>query len=122
MSSTYCVPPPSPSSANPLCWPQASTLRSKVGAVSPHSPMAHPAMGRSPRSGGLAPQSAPFGWRVHAQASGRLAGVIVVGFLGASGRGDALAFEVARRAAATGARVEMVGAAAPDATGDARLV
>jgi hypothetical protein len=48
--------------------------------------------------------------------------VIVVGFLGAAGRDAALAVEVARRAAATGARVEMVGAAAPDATGDARLL
>jgi len=48
--------------------------------------------------------------------------VIVVGFLGAEGRDGELAFEVARRAAAAGARVEMVGAAAPDAAGDARLL
>jgi hypothetical protein len=48
--------------------------------------------------------------------------VIVVGFLGATGRDGALALDIARRAAATGARVEMVGVAAPDATGDARLL
>jgi len=52
----------------------------------------------------------------------RLPGVIVVGFLGAAGRDGTLALEVARRAAATGARVEMVGVAPPDATGDARLL
>ena len=46
--------------------------------------------------------------------------MIVVGFLGGA---DDLAFEVARRAAAgTGARVEMVGAAAPGADGDRRLL
>ena len=45
--------------------------------------------------------------------------MIVVGFLGDA---DGLAFEVARRAAATGARVEMVGAAAPGAAGDRRLL
>jgi hypothetical protein len=45
--------------------------------------------------------------------------VIVVGFLGGA---DALALEVARRAAATGARVEMVGAAAPGSLGDGRLL
>ena len=45
--------------------------------------------------------------------------MIVVGFLGAA---PTLADEIARRAAvATGARVEMVGAAAPGPTGDARL-
>jgi len=48
--------------------------------------------------------------------------MIVVGFLGAAGRAGDLALEVARRAAATGARVEMVGVAAPDAAGDARLL
>jgi hypothetical protein len=48
--------------------------------------------------------------------------VIVVGFLGAGGRDGELALEVARRAAATGASVEMVGAAAPDVAGDARLL
>jgi hypothetical protein len=48
--------------------------------------------------------------------------VIVVGFLGAAGRDSELALEVARRAAALGARVEMVGAAAPDADGDSRLL
>ena len=48
--------------------------------------------------------------------------MIVVGFLGAAGRDGELALEVARRAAATGARVEMVGVAASDATGDARLL
>jgi hypothetical protein len=48
--------------------------------------------------------------------------VIVVGFLGAPGRAGELALEVARRAAATGARVEMVGVAAPDPAGDARLL
>ena len=48
--------------------------------------------------------------------------MIVVGFLGAAGRAGDLSLEVARRAAATGARVEMVGVAAPDADGDARLL
>jgi hypothetical protein len=48
--------------------------------------------------------------------------VIVVGFLGAASEGGKLALEIARRAAASGARVEMVGAAAPDAGGDARLL
>ena len=48
--------------------------------------------------------------------------MIVVGFLGAAGDPGKLALEVARRAAGTGARVEMVGVATPDATGDARLV
>ena len=48
--------------------------------------------------------------------------MIVVGFLGAKGRDGELALGVARRAAATGARLEMVGAAAPDAAGDARLL
>jgi hypothetical protein len=48
--------------------------------------------------------------------------MIVVGFLGAAGRDGALALEVARRVAASGARVEMVGVAAPDAAGDARLL
>ncbi|HTK44282.1 MAG TPA: hypothetical protein VL749_02870 [Patescibacteria group bacterium] len=48
--------------------------------------------------------------------------MIVVGFLGAPGRDGELALEVARRAGATGARVEMVGIAAPDAAGDARLL
>jgi hypothetical protein len=48
--------------------------------------------------------------------------VIVVGFLGAAGDPGKLALEVARRAAGTGARVEMVGVATPDAGGDARLV
>jgi len=54
--------------------------------------------------------------------SDRLPGVIVVGFLGAAGRDGALALAIARRAAATGVRVEMVGVAAPDAAGDALLV
>lgn len=48
--------------------------------------------------------------------------MIVVGFLGAAGEDGDLALDVARRAAATGARVEMVGAASTDATGDARLL
>jgi hypothetical protein len=48
--------------------------------------------------------------------------VIVVGFVGAPGREGDLAMEVARRAAATGARVEMVGAAAPDGGGDQNLL
>ncbi len=48
--------------------------------------------------------------------------VIVVGFLGAAGRDGELALEVARRAAGTGARVEMVGVAAPDSSGDAILL
>ena len=48
--------------------------------------------------------------------------MIVIGFLGAPGKEGELALEVARRAAATGARVEMVGVAAPDASGDKRLL
>jgi hypothetical protein len=48
--------------------------------------------------------------------------VIVVGFLGAAGEEGKLALEVARRAAAAGARVEMVGAASPDSNGDAKLL
>lgn len=48
--------------------------------------------------------------------------MIVVGFLGAAGRDGELAFDVARQAAATGARVEMVGVAAPDTAGDERLI
>jgi hypothetical protein len=48
--------------------------------------------------------------------------VIVVGFLGGPGADGELAIAIARRAAATGARVEMVGAAAPDAGGDALLL
>jgi hypothetical protein len=48
--------------------------------------------------------------------------VIVVGFMGTAGEDGALAREIARRAAATGARVEMVGVAAPDASGDKRLL
>ncbi|HXG25410.1 MAG TPA: hypothetical protein VNL94_00955 [Candidatus Binatia bacterium] len=45
--------------------------------------------------------------------------MIVVGFLG---RADALAVEIARRAAGTGARIEMIGAAAPGPAGDQRLL
>lgn len=48
--------------------------------------------------------------------------MIVVGFLGAPGEDGALAREIARRAASTGARVEMVGVAPADATGDAWLL
>jgi hypothetical protein len=48
--------------------------------------------------------------------------VIVVGILGAPGAAGERALEIARRAAATGARVEMVGVAAPDPTGDTRLL
>lgn len=48
--------------------------------------------------------------------------MIVVGFLETSGGSAPMPVEVARRAAATGARVEMVGVAAPDADGDARLL
>jgi hypothetical protein len=48
--------------------------------------------------------------------------VIVVGFLGAPGDPGKLALEIARRAAVTGARVEMVGVASPDVAGDAGLV
>ena len=48
--------------------------------------------------------------------------MIVVGFLGAAGDPGKLALEVARRAAGTGARVEMVGVAAPDPAGDALLL
>ena len=48
--------------------------------------------------------------------------MIVVGFLGAAGKHGELALEVARRAAATGARVEMVGVAGADPAGDALLL
>ena len=48
--------------------------------------------------------------------------MIVVGFLGAAGEAGKLALEIARRAAASGARVEMVGAAPSDASGDAQLL
>ncbi len=48
--------------------------------------------------------------------------MIVVGFLGAPTGDAGMAVEVARRAAATGARVEMVGLAAPDAAGDRQLL
>ena len=48
--------------------------------------------------------------------------MIVVGFLGAAGDPGKLALEIARRAAGTGARVEMVGVATPDPAGDARLL
>jgi hypothetical protein len=57
-----------------------------------------------------------------APASARLARVIVVGFLGAAGDPGTLALEIARRAAGTGARVEMVGVAGPDPAGDTRLI
>jgi len=59
---------------------------------------------------------------VPSKRSVRLASMIVVGFLGTAGRDGALALEVARRAAGSGARVEMVGVAPPDAAGDARLL
>ena len=48
--------------------------------------------------------------------------MIVVGFLGAAGKRGELALEIARRAAATGARVEMVGVASTDDAGDKRLL
>jgi hypothetical protein len=48
--------------------------------------------------------------------------VIVVGFLGAPGIAGARAVAIARLAAATGARVEVVGVAAPDLAGDAALL
>lgn len=48
--------------------------------------------------------------------------MIVVGFLGAPGREGQLAQDIARQAAAAGARVEMVGVAAADETGDALLL
>jgi len=48
--------------------------------------------------------------------------VIVVGILDVPGQDDDLAVEVARRAAATGARVEMVGVVPGDSAGDRRLV
>ena len=48
--------------------------------------------------------------------------MIVVGFLGAPGEDGALAREIARRASATGARVELVGVAPSDATGDQWLL
>ena len=60
--------------------------------------------------------------RVVWQKRGYAAGVIVVGFLGAAGEDGKLSLEIAKRAAATGARVEMVGAAAPDSDGDKRLL
>ena len=48
--------------------------------------------------------------------------MIVIGFLGAPGKAGELALEVARRAAATGSRVEMVGVAGADAAGDSLLL
>lgn len=48
--------------------------------------------------------------------------MIVVGFLGAPGKAGELAVAIARLAAATGARVEMVGVAPPDLAGDAQLL
>ena len=48
--------------------------------------------------------------------------MIVVGVLGAAGDPGKLALEIARRAAGTGAKVEMVGVATPDPAGDAGLV
>ncbi len=48
--------------------------------------------------------------------------MIVVGVLDVPGQDDDLAVEVARKAAATGARVEMVGVVPADAAGDRRLV
>lgn len=47
--------------------------------------------------------------------------MIVVGVLDVPGQADDLAVEVARRAAAAGARVEMVGVVPGDAAGDRRL-
>ena len=47
--------------------------------------------------------------------------MIVVGILDVPGQDDDLAVEVARRAAATGARVEMVGVVPGDPPGDRRL-
>jgi hypothetical protein len=47
--------------------------------------------------------------------------VIVVGILDVPGQDDDLAVEVARRAAATGARVEMIGVVPGDSAGDRRL-
>ena len=48
--------------------------------------------------------------------------MIVVGFLGAPGIAGERAVAIARLAAATGARVEMVGVASPDLAGDAQLL
>jgi hypothetical protein len=48
--------------------------------------------------------------------------VIVVGFLGAPGTAGERAVAIGRLAAATGARVEMVGLAPPDLAGDATLL
>jgi hypothetical protein len=48
--------------------------------------------------------------------------VIVVGFLGAPGNAGERAIAIARLAAATGARIEMVGVAPPDLAGDAVLL
>ena len=48
--------------------------------------------------------------------------MIVVGFLGAPGIAGERAVAIARLAAATGARVEMVGVAPPDLAGDATLL
>lgn len=47
--------------------------------------------------------------------------MIVVGILDVPGQDDNLAVEVARSAAATGARVEMIGDVPADAAGDSRL-
>jgi hypothetical protein len=62
------------------------------------------------------------GWFVPTGPSARLRIVIVVGFLGAPGEDGALARGIARRAAATGARVEMIGVAPVDAEGDTWLL
>ena len=48
--------------------------------------------------------------------------MIVVGILGAPGRAGERALEIAQRAAATGARVEMAGVATPDLAGDDALL
>jgi hypothetical protein len=48
--------------------------------------------------------------------------VIVVGFLGAPGIAGERAVAIARVAAATGARVEIIGVASPDLAGDATLL
>ena len=48
--------------------------------------------------------------------------MIVVGFLGAPGNAGERAVAIARVAAATGARVEVVGVATPDLAGDAKLL
>src|SRR5262245_33534614 len=95
-----------------------SPARMHAGATSVHtrSFVPGPAAARLRPRGRQAASPRPLGC---VPAAARLRVVIVVGFLGDA---DELAVETARRAAGTGARVEMVGAAAPGPAGDGRLL